>query len=89
MHIQLRYSVFIDQSWQDGEGGTGLRNNGDCYSSAHTELSFLDFKIVEQSSQDILRSEMRGGYDIYKSKETGNCYWCCEKKRKIIINPSM
>merc|ERR1711907_98095 len=57
LDIELRDSILVHKSWNNCEWATSFSNNSDSDSRTNSALSLLDFKIVHQSVQDILRAD--------------------------------
>ena len=56
LHVELRNPVLVHQSWEHGEGGTRLGDDGDSYRRADAVLTFLHLQVVEQRGQHIVRT---------------------------------
>mmetsp|Transcript_34471 Transcript_34471/g.51075 ORF Transcript_34471/g.51075 Transcript_34471/m.51075 type:complete len:339 (+) Transcript_34471:347-1363(+) len=70
LHVQLGYSVLVHESRQHREGTTGLSDDGDGYSGADTKLSLLNFEVVQQGAEHIVRTD--GLRDVAKGVDRGS-----------------
>lgn len=57
LYIELRNSIFIHQSWKNGEWCTGFGHDANGNGGADARLPFLNSKVVEQRSEYVLWSD--------------------------------